>query len=198
MIELLLIPAAYLVGAIPWAYLLSKAFKQVDVRTTGTGNVGTMNTFWHVGYLPGILTLILDVGKGFLVAWLALRFLTHPGLVLAAMLLCILGHNYNLFLGFRGGKGLACLIGLMLPLSPLVIVIVLAANALLFLVLKDINTATAAALWAVPVTLTLQFAIFPEGLWGLALLFPIWSRHLKDLRAYRQGRRQGIQEKTKK
>lgn len=114
----LILLISYIIGAIPAAYIAGK-IKGVDVRKVGSKNVGGMNTFSSVGKIAGIIVAIFDMGKGALVAWLA-TFLSegHPFVPLLAVVFVIIGHNWMVFIGFRGGKGLSALIGALLFLSP--------------------------------------------------------------------------------
>ncbi len=110
--------AAYLIGSIPFAYIAGR-IKGIDIRKTGSGNVGGMNTLSSVGILAGVLVAIGDMGKGALVAWLAVMFTdSHPFVPLLAVLAAIIGHNWMIFIGFKGGKGISTLIGALLFLSP--------------------------------------------------------------------------------
>jgi len=110
--------ASYLIGAFPSAYIAGR-IKGINIYKTGTGNVGGMNTFSSVGIVAGILVIITDIGKGFLVAYLAARFSDgHPYLPLWAVAAAVVGHNWMLYIGFKGGKGVATFLGGLLYLSP--------------------------------------------------------------------------------
>ncbi len=115
---------SYLLGAIPFGLLLSRG-TGVDIRKQGSGNIGATNVARLLGRKLGILTLLLDVLKGFVPIWLAGRFLVadpHHNLVVA---LCgaatVLGHMFPVYLGFRGGKGVATGLGVFLYLEPLAV-----------------------------------------------------------------------------
>lgn len=110
--------AAYLVGSIPFGLIVGHLWAKIDIRRYGSGNIGMTNVMRTVGYVPGILTLILDGGKG-AVAVLLARFLGNDPLVwLACGLFAIAGHNWSLFLKFRGGKGVATTAGVFLAVAP--------------------------------------------------------------------------------
>ncbi|MBM3706709.1 MAG: glycerol-3-phosphate acyltransferase [Actinobacteria bacterium] len=111
--------AAYLIGSIPAAYIAGR-IKGIDIRKTGSRNVGGMNTFTSVGKIAGVIVALFDMGKGALVAWLAGIFSNHHLFVLlAAVVAAIIGHNWMIFIGFKGGKGLSTLVGALFFLSPL-------------------------------------------------------------------------------
>jgi glycerol-3-phosphate acyltransferase PlsY len=116
---LLSIPLAYLLGSIPFGYILVKIFRKQDIRATGSGNIGATNVVRSGAKGLGIATLLLDCGKAFL----AVKIAQHiaPGnydLAVAAAVAAILGHVYPIWLGFRGGKGVASALGVFLALSP--------------------------------------------------------------------------------
>ncbi|MHB1845379.1 MAG: glycerol-3-phosphate 1-O-acyltransferase PlsY [Deltaproteobacteria bacterium] len=109
--------AAYLVGAIPFGLLITRAIAGVDVRDVGSGNIGATNAVRAGGKLAGALTLLCDALKGLLPTWLALRELGVGAAALAGAC-AFLGHLYPLYLRFRGGKGVAIALGIFLALSP--------------------------------------------------------------------------------
>jgi glycerol-3-phosphate acyltransferase PlsY len=116
---LLSIPLAYLLGSIPFGYLLVKIFRHQDIRATGSGNIGATNVARSGAKGLGIATLLLDCGKAFL----AVKIAQHiaPGnydLAVVAAIAAILGHVFPIWLGFRGGKGVASALGVFLALSP--------------------------------------------------------------------------------
>jgi glycerol-3-phosphate acyltransferase PlsY len=127
---------AYLLGSIPSAYLAGRLSKGIDIRQVGTHNMGAMNVFYQVGFLPGVLVLITDIGKG--VAALALaRGLGAPEVtVLLAGALAIAGHSFPVWLRFRGGKGGATLIGIFIFLMPWVLVVWVPIFGLLLLLTR--------------------------------------------------------------
>ena len=114
---ILILGAAYLIGAIPWSYLLGRLAGR-DIRRLGDGNVGAHNVMRHIGRGWGLVALALDMAKGALAVLLALQAGPSPWLPVAAGWLAICGHNYPLWLGFRGGKGLAPGLGVGLALFP--------------------------------------------------------------------------------
>ncbi len=110
--------ASYLIGAFPSAYIAGK-IKGINIYKVGTGNVGGMNTFSSVGKIAGVLVVITDIGKGFLVAYLATRFSGgHPYIVLWAIVAAVTGHNWMIYIRFIGGKGVATFLGGLIYLSP--------------------------------------------------------------------------------
>src|SRR6185503_16679678 len=96
MIPILVVVAAYLLGAIPFGYLLVKLKTGADVRSSGSGNIGATNVLRTSGRAAGVVTLLLDIGKGYLAVWLAGRLTGHsPGWMSAAALTVMAGHAYS-------------------------------------------------------------------------------------------------------
>ncbi|MBU2608779.1 MAG: glycerol-3-phosphate acyltransferase [Chloroflexi bacterium] len=109
---------AYLIGSFPAAYLTARIFRKIDIRDVGSRNVGAMNVFYKVGFWPGVMVLAIDIGKG-AAAIAFIRWLGAPILVqLLAGFIVVIGHAFPLFLGFRGGRGGATVIGILAYLMP--------------------------------------------------------------------------------
>lgn len=187
---LIILSLAFFLGAFPTAYLFGLLFKKTDIRTTGSGNVGGMNIYRVAGLLPGLLTVLIDTGKGILAVYIATNFNGELSIVLISGVLAVLGHNYNPLLSFKGGKGLATTLGVFLMIYPLGIAYAILAAVLLAVVLRDVNTAFGSAAALIPVILLIEFREVAWFLFGLALAILIATRHLQDFKAYKQGRRQ--------
>ncbi len=127
---------AYLLGSIPFAYIVTKYRKGIDIRTVGSHNMGAMNTFYTVGFWWGLTVLLLDVAKGFAAVAVA-RLLGAPRLAeFAAGIIAVLGHGYTVFLNFKGGKGGATSIGVCAFLMPWGFPVGLSVFGLLLLITK--------------------------------------------------------------
>jgi acyl phosphate:glycerol-3-phosphate acyltransferase len=119
MIWLLVLVSAYLLGAIPFGYLLVRWKTGGDVRASGSGNIGATNVLRTTGKAAGIATLLLDIGKGYLAVWLAGRLTDHDPLWMSVAALTVMaGHAYPVFLKFKGGKAVASFVGAFLCLTP--------------------------------------------------------------------------------
>ncbi len=105
----------FLVGGIPFGYLIPKVFKKIDIRNYGSRNIGFTNVYRTLGYLYGIPVLILDISKGFFITYFSKELSLLPLLVGIG---AILGHLFTPYLRFRGGKGVATTIGVLLALAP--------------------------------------------------------------------------------
>jgi len=109
----------YVLGAIPFGIVVSKALALPDPRTVGSKNVGFTNVLRVSGTKAGVLTLLGDMGKGWVMGWVAMQWLTTESFIMVVALSPILGHLFSPFLGFKGGKGVATALGSVLGLSPL-------------------------------------------------------------------------------
>ncbi|TET67061.1 MAG: glycerol-3-phosphate acyltransferase [Dehalococcoidia bacterium] len=127
----------YLLGSIPSAYIVGRLVKGVDIRQVGGGNIGALNTAREIGLLPGLAVLIADIAKGsiavLIAQWLGLSLIW----IFIAGFAAVVGHNWPVFLRFKGGKGAATTIGVLLALVPgesaislaiIVIVIIITSN----------------------------------------------------------------------
>jgi glycerol-3-phosphate acyltransferase PlsY len=140
---LLSIPLAYLLGSIPFGYLLVKIFRHQDIRTTGSGNIGATNVARSGAKGLGIATLLLDCGKAFV----AVKIAQHiaPGnydLAVVAAIAAILGHVFPIWLGFRGGKGVASALGVFLALSPAAAGFTFAIFLVIFVITRYVSLAS--------------------------------------------------------
>ncbi len=181
---------ACLLGTFPAGYVFTKLFGGGDIRRLGSGNVGGVNTFKSAGKLPGLLTLLFDFSKGALAVYLASVLAGEGAVPLLALFCVILGHNYNPFLGFQGGKGLAAGLGGTVVLSPPAAGIMLLIVALAALLLRDANTGAGVGVAALPVVFWLLHRNWLWMLGGVAVAALIILKHRHDFKAYRAGRRQ--------
>jgi len=116
--------AAYLLGSIPFGYLLYRLRGGPDIRSTGSGNIGATNVFRAAGFLTAAATFLLDAGKGYLAVFLADRLTSGTAQPMAlAIVLVMAGHCFPVFLKFRGGKGVATGLGAFLAISPVAVLI---------------------------------------------------------------------------
>jgi glycerol-3-phosphate acyltransferase PlsY len=121
--------AAYLIGGIPFGYLVVKWTTGADVRSSGSGNIGATNVLRTTGRAAGVLTLLLDIAKGAFAVWLAGKFTSGSVHWMSAAALAVMaGHAFPIFLNFKGGKAVASFVGAYLVLAP----IPLAAVAIVF------------------------------------------------------------------
>lgn len=126
---------AYLIGSISFSYIFTKKVKGEDIREKGSGNAGTTNMLRTYGWGLGLLTFAGDMLKGLIAALIGLYAGGAMGLYVAAVF-AVVGHNYSCFLKFKGGKGIAATIGVLLVIQTLPTVIILAAAVLVVVLTK--------------------------------------------------------------
>ncbi len=189
MSALLAILIAYLLGAIPFGYLLVKWRTGSDVRTAGSGNIGATNVLRTAGRSAGFLTLGLDIAKGYLAVWIAGRLSDRDPLAMSlAALAVIAGHAYPVFLQFRGGKAVASFVGAFLCLAPWA----LAAEIFIFVAVVawtrhiSLGSIVGAATLPLAVWLVQQATIYPVIAAAVGGAFIIY-KHSSNIRRLRTG-----------
>ena len=162
----------YLLGSIPFGLVVAKCLGTVDPRTAGSRNIGFTNVLRLSGKTAGVLTLAGDMGKGWLVAWVAAQLFDREAVVAAVALTPIVGHLYSVFLGFRGGKGVATAMGAVLGMVPSVGVVVILVWLVTVAVWRYSSGAALVAFGALPVVSVLlerswMFVLFSVVVTGL-------------------------------
>jgi glycerol-3-phosphate acyltransferase PlsY len=147
---ILVILAAYLLGSIPFAFLLARRWGARDLRLVGSGNIGAANVMRASGVTAGVMVALLDMAKGALSVWLAGRLSADGAAPAAAGLAAIIGHIYPVWLRFRGGKGVATACGVFAVLTPLAVPPALATFAAVVWLTKYISLGSVFASLALP------------------------------------------------
>ena len=161
-IGLLLAVGAYLLGSVSPSYLLVRLRTGEDVRQMRSRNAGTLNTYHRLGLMGGLTVLALDAGKGAL-AVLAPGLVNAPGwTVFAVAPLVLIGHNWPIFLRFRGGKGAAVLLGVSLGLFPIITAFCLIPIALIMVLFRNVVLGAAAGYVLVCLTLIVVGTEWPR------------------------------------
>lgn len=182
---------AYLTGAFPSAVWVGKTFYNTDVREYGSGNAGATNTFRVLGKGAGIPVLLMDVFKG----WLSVSYVNFisnaddlsPELFfenqLAFGIAAVIGHLFPIYTGFRGGKGIATMLGLLIGLQPLAALFSFIIFVLVFLISKYVSLASIVASFAFPILVILILDPSTVSLNLFAIFVPILSliTHQKNI-----------------
>jgi acyl phosphate:glycerol-3-phosphate acyltransferase len=148
---LISVPLAYLLGSIPFGYLLVKIFRKQDIRATGSGNIGATNVARSGAKGLGIATLVLDLAKGYIAVVIAEHLApTNYDLAVVAAVAAILGHVFPVWLGFRGGKGVATALGVFLALTWPSALCTLGVFAVVFALTRYVSLASILAAAAFP------------------------------------------------
>lgn len=172
--------AAYLLGSIPFGYLLVRIFRKEDIRQRGSGNIGATNVIRSGAKGLGAATFLLDVLKGYVAVVLCGAVLTsihtaaavRTNAVATAALFAILGHIFTVWLGFRGGKGVATAFGVFLALAPWAALAGLGIFIVVFALSRYVSLASILAAAAFPV-IALLLHKGPRTVWSTTVLFLI-------------------------
>jgi acyl phosphate:glycerol-3-phosphate acyltransferase len=154
-----LVAAGYVLGSIPFGYLLVRAQSGSDIRFMGSGNIGATNVARTTGWAIGIATLILDTAKGYFAVWLighfsgeSIRFMTYAGLA------AILGHIFPVWLKFSGGKGVATALGVFLEICWPAVAVALIIFALVLIFWRYVSLASVSSAAALPLLVYILYA----------------------------------------
>ena len=181
---------AYLLGSFPSAILIGKIFYKIDVREFGSGNAGATNTFRVLGKKAGLPVLFLDVLKGFLsvnlIAFLDLIPFSIDGifeLQLTFGIAAVIGHLFPVFTGFRGGKGIATLLGILIGIHSTAAICSSLVFIIIFLIFKFVSLASIIASLSFPVLIYLLSDSTPNSLIIFSIFVPVLSliTHQKNI-----------------
>jgi len=187
---ILFILLAYLTGAFPSAVWVGKTFYKIDVREFGSGNAGATNTFRVLGKKAGIPVLLMDIFKG----WLAVNYLSFLAVIpnsiehqfeiqLVFGIAAVIGHLFPVYTGFRGGKGIATMMGLLIGLHPLAAICCFIIFVIIFSVSKYVSLGSILASIAFPIIVILVLGSTNSSLNLFAVFVPILSliTHQKNI-----------------
>lgn len=193
--KVIIVVCAYLLGAIPFGFLVGK-IKGLDIRQHGSGNMGFTNVWRTLGFAPGLLVLICDGAKGFLAAAIGFQLMGVHGTLLGGVV-AIFGHTFSCFMQFKGGKGVATGGGVLLFMSPVTLAICLAAVIIIAAVTKYMSLGSVIAAWMAPVVLYATGAPqeYVIGI-GAAALYVI-ILHIPNLQRLAKGKENKIGHKAK-
>jgi len=171
----------YLLGSIPFGLVVAKCLGTVDPRTAGSRNIGFTNVLRLSGKIAGLLTLVGDMGKGWLVAWTAAQTFDREAVVAAIALTPIVGHLYSVFLAFRGGKGVATAMGAVVGMAPSVGVVIMLVWLVAVAIWRYSSGAALAAFGMFPVVSLLVGGSWTFVLFSLVVSSLIVFRHRENL-----------------
>jgi glycerol-3-phosphate acyltransferase PlsY len=166
----LIILLAYLIGSIPTAYIAGRLFQGKDIRRMGDGNMGARNAYVELGPGVGLAVGFIDAAKGVLAVGIAQVAGLSLGWVMLTGLAAVIGHNFPLYLGFRGGRGEATSLGVLLMVVTVPLLIVAAPAIAAHFILRD--TARAAAFIFVPLPLVAWLIGVPPVLIAYSIALP--------------------------
>ena len=146
----ILVLLGYVIGSIPTAYVFGQKYKGKDIRRMGDGNMGARNAYHELGHKIGILIFCIDTAKGCLAILIARAFAAPQSIVLLTGVATLAGHNWPAFLGFRGGRGEAVTIGILLVLNTEAMLIVAVPTILVLLIKKNVILTSAVLFISLP------------------------------------------------
>jgi glycerol-3-phosphate acyltransferase PlsY len=188
----ILLPLAYLLGSVPWGVILTGLFARVDIRKAGSQNIGAFNVYRLAGKKLGVMTLAGDLLKGAIPVVVALRWLDMSGWA-AELGVCLValsafsGHLYPVFLGFKGGKGVATAAGCFLILSPLVFLVCALVYVLVLCASGYSSAGSLSAAAVLPGAIWLATASVPVTGCALVMALLIFVRHRANIKRLIQG-----------
>lgn len=186
MLKVAIVILAYLIGSIPFSYLVSRRFGDIDIRTRGSGNVGATNVLRTTGLKYALLAVAGDIAKGALAAWLGLVL---GGQVLASTCgaAAVIGHSWPVYLGLRGGKGVATSAGVLLVLVPKVVLALLVIFVITVALLRLVSVGSLVAAIANPVMVAVLYDSVPLVIMALVLSAIVIWRHQSNIERLRRG-----------
>jgi len=195
MLKLLIILVSYLLGSVSFAYLISKHFYHIDIRNYGSKNAGATNVLRVIGGKSALIVLLLDVLKG-VIAVLLGRLIGGEGLALLCGVVVVVGHNWPIFLNFKGGKGIATSLGVILGIYPLGALIMLLIGILVIAFSRYVSLGSVTAAVVFPVLMLLSKKPLPYVIFAFVLSFLALFQHRSNIRRLLTGKESKIGEKT--
>jgi glycerol-3-phosphate acyltransferase PlsY len=173
--------AGYLIGSIPFSYIVGRCWAGVDIRQCGSGNVGMTNVWRNAGPAAGITALIGDLGKGMLAVWLA-RHYGNDLIVALSGIAVLVGHSWPVFLGFKGGKLVATGVGVITAVSPPVGIIAILIWLAVTGITRYVSVGSIIAVVAIPFLMLAFHLEFPFlMLGGFAASFAVY-KHIPNIK----------------
>ncbi len=191
--EFLIILICYLLGSIPFGFIVAKLIKKIDIRDYGSGNIGAANAFRTLGPGLAIFVLIGDLMKGFIAIYLFKLFnIDSLPMVILGGLAVIGGHDWSIFLKFKGGKGIATTYGVILALNPMIAVMSALVWLIIIILTRYASLASILSLSALVILMVIfkqpqTYILFSAIILGLALY-----RHRGNIVRLKEGRENKI------
>ncbi|MBR3654462.1 MAG: glycerol-3-phosphate 1-O-acyltransferase PlsY [Elusimicrobia bacterium] len=179
---------AYLCGAIPFGYIIAKVFGKVDIRTIGSGNTGATNVYRSISKPLGVLTLILDLLKGFIPVYCTMVLNPDSSLlIISVAFITIIGHIFTVFLNFKGGKGVATGCGVFLALNPLAILICFLVFVMVLAMFRYVSLASIMAAVMLPVSLYFLNSMREIVIFASIISILVIVRHIGNIKRLLNG-----------
>lgn len=192
----LVILSCYVLGSIPFGYIVGKLFKKIDIRELGSGNIGATNVFRILGPSLASLVLIGDIGKGIFSIYLAQYLNINNLLILTiAGLAVICGHNWSLFLRFKGGKGIATTFGVVFALNPTISILALIIWGVVLVTTRYVSLSSIFAVISIFIFTILFKQPYEYIIFSAIILILGIFKHKENIKRLRSGKERKIGEK---
>lgn len=194
----LIIISCYLLGSIPFGYIVGKLFKKVDIREFGSGNIGATNAFRILGPTLASLVLIGDIGKGIFSIYLV-QYLNIDNLLIITIagLAVICGHDWSLFLGFKGGKGIATTFGVVFALNPTISILALIIWGVVAITTRYVSLSSIFAVISIFIFTILFKQPYEYIIFSAIILILGIFKHKENIERLKSKKERKIGEKTK-
>ncbi len=184
----------YLIGSIPTSYIFGKILGGVDIRQYGSGNVGATNVYRVVGKLPGILVLIIDILKGLICVTLLPNLFLRLGIPMnpevykmALGFTAVVGHDWTVFLKFKGGKGVATSTGVLIGIAPNILVFGLIVWVVIFIWKRYVSLASISSAVSIPIFFSIMSYPVSYVIFSSLICAIMVYKHLPNIRRFVRG-----------
>jgi glycerol-3-phosphate acyltransferase PlsY len=177
-LALAVIAIAYLLGSIPSAYIVGRLMKGLDLREVGDGRMGATFTYRRVGLVGGIIVGLMDLSKGAVAVLIARALGGSPLILLLAALAAVAGHNWSIFLRFKGGKGALTIYGALASLMFWQLLLALALGGILYLITHKTGMATGVLLGFLTLFNLLTGSLILLSIMPISLSVPMFIKHI--------------------
>jgi glycerol-3-phosphate acyltransferase PlsY len=182
--QLIVVIIAYLIGSIPFGYLIVRHKVGDDVRKSGSGGTGATNVSRRAGKVAGVLTLVLDALKGVLAIVVARILIGEDWWIAASAIAAIAGHIFPVWLGFRGGKGVATGVGVFLMLAPMAVLVAAIIFAVVVRITRYVSLGSMLAVAVIPLFVWMDMPLLTAAVVGAMLII---FAHRGNIRRLAQG-----------
>jgi acyl phosphate:glycerol-3-phosphate acyltransferase len=192
----LILLIAYLLGSMPFGYIMSRLMTGSDIRKAGSGNIGATNVLRVIGWKAALPVFLLDMLKGVAAVLIARALSDSAAIYLAAGFMVMIGHSFPIFLGFRGGKAAATAIGVLAVVSLPVLAALAGWASLVLILTRYVSLASILGSLSLPLLFLFFNYDLPYIIFGLATAILITARHQQNIRRLLQGREPRLGQKT--
>ena len=197
LLTVLFMIVGYLLGSIPTGYLVAR-MRGVDIQQVGSGNIGATNILRTLGAGPALIVVVLDPLKGFLAVTLPILFGMSAWTVALAGFAAVLGNNFNIFLGLRGGKGIATSLGVFLGVEPLLTLMACVLGLATVALGRYVSLGSLVGVLAAPLMLLARgYFLFPYLYLALAIMLLAFYRHSENIARLQAGTERRLGERLK-